>query len=539
MSLLLNKKTENYLPALIFALGFRVLLTLYWLARFGGYWLESDTSRTTASIQAVLNSGVIAPERQRVYSAGFLYQVYGTVLSLITGLSVQEVQHWIVPLVGILITLMAFTFYLNVFKNPTAAAISVTLLNLQGDFILTTMRSSHEKLDYLLIFGALLVLALSVKWFDSLRERLALAVVYYLFILAENTSNVFFASTFTAMLILSFLLWNILAYFTQRKYPGTAWLLYVAIISTVFTFVMVFVWYPPARSLVLVAGNLADRIRLFLFSPVEAPTGALDLANSSWVLPNSWLWLRIFDIFLLATAGVGWLHLVAQMHPGAAAGSKSSKIDDYFWLIILLPGFAFQNFVLIFSDLTGSVGQINNLQIRMIPLTVFVAAPISTYALLRLLGWLRSKNAFYRGGIVFLLFTLLLTFLITGVIKGASEPMLSNIWLFYTPAEYMGVRWLNQYIPLVTQDSLPHLPLLLADREGRIGRLWLDQFWGPKPDFLPVVYKQSDPYNYLFISPAVRISNDRFHLPAPDLRLGSLIYTNGPVEIYFYSPEGP
>ena len=540
MSLPSDKKTGNYLPALIFVVGFRLLLTFYWLARFGGFWLESDTSRTTVSIQAVLNSGALAPAGQRVYSAGFLYQVYGTVLSLLTGLSVQEIQRWTMPLVGILITLMAFTFYLNVFKNPVAAAIAVTLLNLQGDFILTTMRSSHEKLDYLLIFGALLVLALSVKWFDSLHERISLAIIYYLFILAENTSNVFFASTFTAMLILSFLLWRLLASFARRPDPGASWLVYVAIISTVFTFVMVFVWYPPALSLVYVAGNLADRVRLFLFSPVEAPAGALDLANSSWVLPNSWLWLRVFDIVLLATAGVGWIYLVAKMRSDGLAGSNTSnKTSDYFWLIILLPAFAFQNFALIFSDLTGSVGQINNLQIRMIPLTVFVAAPLSTYTLLRFLGWMRSKNALFRGTIVVALFSLLLTFLITGLIKGTSEPVLSNIWLFYTPAEYTGVRWLNQTIPLVAHDALPHSPLVLGDSEGRLGRLWLDQFWGPKQDFLPVVYKQSDPYNYLFLSPAIRISNDRFRIPSPDLRRDSLIYTNGPVEIYLHTPEEP
>ena len=66
MSLPSDKKTGNYLPALIFVVGFRLLLTFYWLARFGGFWLESDTSRTTVSIQAVLNSGALAPAGQRL-----------------------------------------------------------------------------------------------------------------------------------------------------------------------------------------------------------------------------------------------------------------------------------------------------------------------------------------------------------------------------------------------------------------------------------------------------------------------------------------
>lgn len=532
MNLPSNKKTENYLPALMFALGFRFLLTLYWLTRFGGYWSEGDTSRTTPSIQAILNTGEIVPQNQRVYPLGFLYQTFGTVYSLLTGLSVQNIQQWILPFTGILITLVAFTFYLRIFKNPIAAGIAVSLLNLQGDFILTTIRGSHEKLDYLLIFVSLLILVLSVQWFDSLRERIALAVMYYLTILAENTSNVFFASTFTINLILAFCIWMVMARYTRNKATGVTWLLYVAIVSMVFTFLVVFIWYPPALTVVLTTDNLTQRIILFLFSPVETPSGLLTLVNASWVLPYAWLWLRAFDIILFAVAGVGWLILVARLRNSRETNVVSPTTNNYFWLIVLLPAFAFQNFTLIFSDLTGSIGQINNLQIRLIPLTVFAAAPVAVYVLYYVVAWLRKQVRSYWLFNVALV-SIALASLLLGVIKGTSEPLLSNVFLFYSPAEYAGVGWMNDHIPLVAQNTSSRLPLVWTGPDERISNLWLSQFWDARFSSIPATTEKNDHFSYVFFSSVSRLAAERFDTPLPDVRNFGVIYTNGDVQIYF------
>jgi hypothetical protein len=535
MNLPQNKKIENYLPALMFALGFRLLLTLYWLTRFGGYWSEGDTSRTTPTIQAILKTGEIVPQSQRVYPLGFLYQTFGTVYSLFTGLNIQTIQQWILPFTGILITLVAFTFYLHIFKNPMAAGIAVSLLNLQGDFILTTMRGSHEKLDYLLIFVALLILVLSVQWFDSLPERIALAFMYYLAILAENTSNVFFASTFTINLILTFCIWMIVARYTRNKVTGVPWLLYVAIVSTVFTFLVVFIWYPPALTVVLTTDNLTQRLILFLFSPVETPSGLLDLVNASWIFPYAWFWLRAFDIILFAAAGIGWSILITRLRNNR--NDVTSPIpNNYFWLIVLLPAFAFQNFVLIFSDLTGSIGQINNLQIRLIPLTAFVAAPVAVYAIYALIRWMHSRMRFYWP-INIALSAIALFSLFLGIIKGTSEPILSNVFLFYSPAEYAGVRWMNDYMPMIAPDAKPYLPLIWTGPDERISNLWLSQFWGSKLNFIPVTTNVTDHFSYAFFSRLSRLAAERLNAPLPDMRNYGVIYANGDVQIY-YQPLG-
>ncbi len=601
-------KKSGVLTALAFVLGFRLLIISYWLARYGGNWAESDAARTTGTIISVFESGALAPAGRYLYLNGFLYQVLGAVLAQVTGLGVVDVQHWLMPLLGMALTFVAFIFYLRIFRSPTLAAIATTLLHLQGDFIYTTLRSSHEKVDFLLIFVSLLVLVLSVQWFESLRERLALAIVYYLVILAENTNNVFFASTFTVTLVLSFLLWYGLSRYAQRRllslrwiaaatgyallltiilvtfiYPtetiitsatlglvltkwlviffavlaasllttfvlqgwhdrttatsNARWLLYVSIVSMIFIFLVIFVWYAPARSVVNITGSITERIRLFMVSPVSAPGGLLEIVSNAWIFPQAWLWLRMYDILLVLGAAIGWVVLVRNLprsasHPQAAAPINKGT----FWLLVLLPAFVLQNVLFVLADLTGSVRDINNLQIRLIPFTALVAVPTATHALAQFLAWLRTRKTADRLAKIGLVAAAVLA-LILGLIKGTSEPLLANSWFFYTPAERAGVGWLNQSMPKFNFDTGRRAPLVWAGPDTRLGRVWQEQFWGSSRNALPLAYTLDAPYTYIFLSPGVRMLTERYSDPVPDLRDASLIYDNGGTQVYFRPPE--
>lgn len=604
-----NKKSSSALPALLFAVGFRILVMLYWLARYGGNWVEDDASRTTSAIDAVFTTGQLVPKDRILYPNGFLYQVFGTVLAQFTGLSVVDVQRWVVPITGITLTIVGFVFYLHIFRNPTLAAITMTLLNLQGDFIYTTLRSSHEKVDFLLILISLLVLVISVQWFESWRQRVALAGVYYLVILAENANNVFFASTFTITLILSFLFWHGLTRYVHRKvmvglgwvlgvagfallatfilvaliYPGetvittetflhllvrwvsiffaifvagllvvffvqglrwreltaeasgASWLLYVAIVSMVFVFIVIFVWYPPARSVVGVTGDITDRIRLFMVSPISESGGLLQVVSAAWIFPDAWLWLRAYDILILLIAAAGWLHMILRLRK-AAPGRVSPLSTGTFWLLVLLPAFALQNLFFVLSDLTGSIGEINNLQIRLIPFTALVAVPVAVYALNRFFRWLRKWTIFYSLASVGLALGAVLA-LALGLIKGTSEPLLSNNWSFYTPAELATVTWFNQVAPKFDFDLGRPTPLVWAGPDFRLGRLWREQFLGSSRNPVPLANSLDMPYTYILVSPTVRLLSERYGQPMPDLREPDLIYDNGTAQVYYQPPE--
>jgi hypothetical protein len=528
----LNSQTPNSLPGLFFVLGFRFLLNLYWLTRLGGSWIEDDTSRTTAAAEGVLRSGELASQNFRLYTNGFLYEVYTPVYSLLSGMSIVDLQRWVFPFTSMLVVFLAYVFYLRIFQNPTTAAIACVLLNLQGDFIFTTLRGTHEKLDYILIFASFLLLALSVKWFDSFRERIALAIIYYLIILAQNTDNVFFASTFTTTLMLSFVFWWIISKFLNQKIPGSLWTFYIALVSSVFIFIVVFVWYPPARSVVLAASDIGERVRLFLFSATEAPADLLNLARSNWIFPNAWFVLRIYDILLMLIAGFGWIHLLLNLRKKNSTEVSPLK-TNYFWLIILLPSFALQNAVVVFTDLTGSAGDINNLQIRLIPLTAFLAAPTVAYVLFLFFKWVKHL-APQTQSVIFIIITVSSSvFMGLGLIKGTSEPLLANTWFFYSPAEYNGINWLNNKELILGFDFGRRTPRIWAGDDFRLGGLWLNDLWNASRAPIPVSGNIKDPYSLIFISPLTRLSAERGGISMPDLQDTNLVYDNGEVKIYF------
>lgn len=524
-------RAPNPLPALVFALGVRWLLTLYWLARFSGYLTEGDASRTTSVIRSVFQTGQLLPEGKPVYPYGFLYPAYVSALAHLTGLDVLTLQQWLLPFLGLLLTVVAFLLYLRLLGSPKWAACAVTFLNLQGDFLYTTQRGSHEKVDFILIFLALTIIVLAAIKATTLKERLALALAYYLIILAENSQHVFFASTFTFTLFLAFLLWLLMRRRQSLQVVASPWIIYVALMSMLFTFLMVFYWYPPARTLIYTSRDLLERIRLVLFSAAEPPAELYSMVSANWVLPGAWLWLRAFDIFLILAALFGWFRL-ARLFFHKDTATDLSRAPSHFWLLLLFPPFFLQNVIMVVSDITGSAGQINNLQIRLIPLTAFVAAPLAAYALTQwsprgFLG--QNKNA--RSLMLTALTTLVL--LLT-LVKSVSEPLVANAWIFHTASERAAVAWLNRSVPYISEEVGRRTPRLWAGPDFRLGHLWRQEFWPPENLLIPV---SDQNYTYVFLSPQVRLNTLRYHQPLPNILKAHRIYTNGEAEIYYLPLE--
>jgi hypothetical protein len=520
--------------ALVIAISVRILITVFWLSRFGGYWIEGDTSRITVSIEAIYNSGRLIPAQQRIYAYGFLYQIYGTVLSRITGLTVIELQTWLLPFIGIFLTFIAFVFYLHVLKRPSLACFATILLNLQGDFLLTTMRGSHEKLDYILIFCALLALGLTIVKNSSLTERIALAIIYYLMIMAESTTNVFFASTLIVTLLIAFIFWAIIKRITEDPFPGQTRLIYVILTAMIFVFLVIFTVYPPARTVLFTARDLTDRLRLMFLTSTEPSAELYQTVQESWTLPYAWILLRVYDILLLISAGIEWLFLFRQ---SLKKGSSIPLHTDLFWLLILLPAFAIQNLGVVISDITGASGEVNNLQIRLIPLTVFIAAPLAATFILRIHKKTQSASSKHHWALSGSLAIFIPIIVFLALIKSTSEPSLSNIWLFYSKSESAGMEWLDNFIPRVDIGRGRLVPQAWMGPDSRLAELWLTSYIGPNEYQIPITNDLSSPYKYLFISPSIRLITERFHQVLPDFRSADIIYDNGDVQIYYYPVE--
>jgi hypothetical protein len=281
---------------------------------------------------------------------------------------------------------------------------------------------------------------------------------------------------------------------------------------------------------------VADRIRLFIASPMEASDGGvLQMARSNWILPGAWLWLRLYDILFFLTAGVGWVDMVLRLRRTPPEQLTPGTVG-FFWLLILLPAFALQNILFILADLTGSSSDINNLQIRLIPLTASIAAPTATYVLLRVISRLRQSQVHYRTFRAAMMAFMLLA-LALGLIKGSSEPMFSNAWFFYSIPEKTAVQWMHARLPLTGFEFGRTAPRVWLGPDFRLGGLWLQNYWGTNRNLIPSVADPLADHNYIFFSPGTHFVSERKGVPMPDVRQASLIYTNGAVKIYYQQPE--
>jgi hypothetical protein len=331
------------------------------------------------------------------------------------------------------------------------------------------------------------------------------------------------------------ILWIILRRFnTDPSRPQR--LIYVTLMAMVFVFLVIIVLYPPARSVLFTAKSLTERLRLLFLSNSEPPAELYQVVSASWNIPYIWIYLRGYDIFLAIAAGIEWAILLRRSRQG---GELSVFQSNIYWLIILLPAFALQNISAVLSDITGSKGDISNLEIRLIPLTACIVTPLAASLILRLIRWFKSSSIGIRRFMPAAVVIVVPVFVFLGLVKGTSDPLLSNNWIFYSPHEAIGFQWLDQYIPRPNVDRGRQVPSVWVGPDFRLGQLWMNNFWGPNLDLIPVSGSLSRPYQYVFISPGVRLLTERYHQTLPDLRVADTIYDNGSVQIYYHLPIAP
>ena len=250
--------------------------------------------------------------------------------------------------------------------------------------------------------------------------------------------------------------------------------------------------------------DLSERARLIFLSHQEPPAEIYTAVQSTWVLPYLWLLLRLYDIVLLGAAGV--------------------------------PTFFIVNLIAFGSDITGAAekGEIINLQIRLFPLTFFSAAPLATLAVDQLLRIIRTTVGFSRLSMVIILVFTIIIATGTSVTKSTSEPLMSNEFIFYTSSEYNAINWINNNIPLWESHYGHRAPLVWAGPDFRLGRTWLNYFWGENPYKVPIDSIVTDQTQYFINSPTINIANYRWMIPLPrENKIINTIYDAGDVEIRF------
>jgi hypothetical protein len=194
--------------------------------------------------------------------------------------------------------------------------------------------------------------------------------------------------------------------------------------------------YTPASYEVNVYREIWDKL-LNLFHTTanqEQPAGdPYAIVQTSWISPRAYLAVSIGNWLLIGGSFVFWLK------------------DAWFWILrrrgapsqtawfvwVLFAAFALQCAQAIVVDFSGALA--TNLQYRAFESFSLVAVVVLARGLMDALSARGRLIQYARLGVAGLVGCLA----IIGILKAGNEPLLSNKWMFYTPAEVQALRWFD------------------------------------------------------------------------------------------------
>jgi hypothetical protein len=228
---------------------------------------------------------------------------------------------------------------------------------------------------------------------------------------------------------------------------------------------------------------------------------------ASWVSPEVYVLLSLGEYLLIGGSGLVWLWQGWKWLRGTGPQSPGS------WLLWLLyAAFAAQLAVTVLSDRSGAVA--SNLQYRTFTVFAAIAAAVLAQGLAQLGAFQWPKAA------VRLAITL---FAVAALLKASNEPILSNEWTFYTPAEMAGMEWTDRWqrSSVTWVGPRTRLANAYALEVGRPQQFNRWAFAEPGPDVR----------SYL-VSDAIRLHSARLGVPVPTLGPHNLVYDSGNVQLY-------
>ena len=510
------------LPLLFYALG----VAAYLAFRYGGNWLDTDTTALTRAAQATLDQATLNPGRE-AYGHGFTYPLAVAWIAQLAGLSIPTLQTVILPMAGaVALAVVALALFRALLGEWMPAALATLMLYLQPDFLFVTFRGSHEKFIWPLAMLALLILYRSAGRPQGLR-RLAVHVgLFYLTVFALIATNTFFASMFITAITLGLVLGLVVGWWQHRRsrQPPPSDLQRLALISAagmVGIFLFMFYIYTPAGDALRFLRGIADRVAT-LFVGFEAQAAPYEYISTGWIDPRVWWALTLFTWSLLLGSLAEWLYQGRRLLRGATLHLPEALP----WL--LYAGFAGQIAAAVALDFAGVLAA--NMQLRILPgLTIFAVA-LAAQGLSRLLSraWVGGHHhRFLFAGLALLAGG----FTVASLLKASNDPIVSNKWGFYSPAEKSALRWTDTHLQYAgvwmgMDERLPNVyGVFYADRSDS-GNVY-------------DVYTPESTTRFFLLSETEQLRHARVGLPLPAVSLENQVYDNGEAQLYHKRPRTP
>jgi hypothetical protein len=431
---------------------YAVLVYGYMTARFAGQWTENDTN--------VLSTAIVAAERANSiqqaefqYGNGMAYVGFTLILSKVTGLPLEMLQNYLLPLLMAFGVGVVFVSYRELLSKMTVVALFATFfVFIQPDFIWVTWRGSHEKFTWLMVFLMLFALTRTFTATGKMTLSVPYMLVFYLSAFALITSNVFFASSFVVAMLLSFVGAVLILQVRQRLLHQTSVsegvpihirrLIYITLICVVLLYVFAFFIYPSALFTIDVLDTFSGRLSVVLLN-VEQTGGDFvhrtqafnpyTYVQQAWLAPWIFVALTSFNWLVLGVSFIVWLVNIPDLIRKARLGERDLP-KAFLWL--LYPAFAAQLALSLLADRADTLG--GNLQVRLFTPMMLIAIPLTAIGVHALLT--RAKGRFrlpVRAGVC----VALVFFAAASVLKATNEPLLNNNWLFINQREQSAVNW--------------------------------------------------------------------------------------------------
>ncbi|NJK80889.1 MAG: hypothetical protein HC876_10770 [Chloroflexaceae bacterium] len=506
---------------IVLLFGLAGMVVAYLLLRYRLLWGEGDTATFTVLIELMLREGTLLPE-QATYANGFGFQALAMQLVYITGLSLAQVQligGWLLMLWLVIPMWLLYRELLNGRGMLLASA----LLLMQPEFLFGVMRGTHEKFTRGLTILCLYLLLRSLRSQNRPAQFAGLVISFYLSAYALITFNSLLATSFIAAtagaLVLSWLVMREGLLTLAINPTVSQWLqrlVFATATCLIISFVFIFYLYPPAQSGLRLLDSTLDRAAALMLD-VETAINPYDVINIGWINTPVYLVLTLSNWLLLGVSALLWLWQSGRWLQGR--WRPASRNTLLLWAFY--GAFGLQGALSILVDFSGAIS--GNLQHRVFPSFAIVAVAMVVRALLE---WIDNRKQverwLYRGGAA--LFSALV---VLSIIKATNEPLVSNKWLFYHPAERTALAWASTALAdrslwvgfderLIAADTI----LLGAEREPVELDGWL-----------------LDPTTSDFmVSDILRQRALRLGLPLPVAADDFITYDNGKVQVYHRRP---
>lgn len=495
---------------LVALLGLATAAGVYFVLRYQGHWMESDSGVMGQATRLITNTADLAPATVGVYSNGYGYQVISLAIMAFTGLRLETLQQLVYPIISALLVLPSWLLYRELTGNARTATIATLLLLLVPEHLFAVLRASHERLDRVFLMTALWLLVRSMRFRDDASASRVHVVVVLVMTYALVATNVLFGMSFVAALITAFVLSRIaqigpagVRALARQTTPLFRWSSAAAALIVV---LFVALLYPPFGTSLRILMDIPARI-LDLLLTGGASFDPYASVRAVWASPLVYLALSSMNLIVLVASALIWLWLGVAW---ARGGRPESAGIWALWL--LYAAFAAQGAASLASDLTGALD--GNVQLRAFAVFATVATPLVAVALAR---WrpgpvLRGVSSLAVGVAMGL-----------ALMKASLEPALANKWLFYTQAEVQTLGW---------ADDQQADAAIWVGPDDRIIAAYALEIGNPTFTERLRAFEPSLDVDTVLVSDLIRLQSARLGIALPDIGSMNRLYDNGEVQLY-------